>query len=132
MDANGRREELIPLKEHDSSQTSNIKEDAGPKTTPSTSTIVLRFILILFAVVSLTVVIFFGGFLAGRSAFCNADKNPPPISTPVWGGDVVVGGKAVPVMQWLDSEIQAENIRENLRLGMCIDALCIIKLYIAI
>ena len=34
---------------------------------------------------------------------------------PDWGADVVIGGKTIPVLQWLDSELKPANIRENLK-----------------
>ena len=66
---------------------------------------------------------FAGGLLAGKviygsssSASVNASCSNASSTLPNWGGNVTLnGGKTVPVTEWLDAELQPENIKENLR-----------------
>ena len=75
----------------------------------------------LFAIVVLLIGIgFMAGLLAGKRIYANSEDSSCTINssqkqTPDWGADVTGGGKAVPVVQWLDTELQPDNIRENLR-----------------
>jgi hypothetical protein len=66
---------------------------------------------------------FAGGLLAGKaiygsssSASVNASCGNASCTLPNWGGNVTLsGGKTVPVTEWLDAELQPDNIKENLR-----------------
>ena len=72
---------------------------------------------------------FAGGLLAGKAIY-GSSSSPSSQSVNVtsascinastdipadWGEIVTVGGKTVPITEWLDSELQPGNIRDNLR-----------------
>lgn len=79
----------------------------------------LKFIFAVAIILCVVVIVFLGGLFTGRSALCSSDSGVSSTSSdsPNWGADVTVDGKTVPVVQWLDTELKPENIRENLRLG---------------
>ena len=94
----------------------------------------------LIVVVVIAVCAFTGGVFAGRrhSSTCptpspspspspssstspSASPSPPPSPTQKgfeWGANVNVGGNSVPVVSWLDENLQAKNIEDNLRYGL--------------
>ena len=53
---------------------------------------------------------FLPGLLVGKVIYGSHEE-----SSSDWGADVSVGGKTVPVVEWLDTELQPSNIKENLR-----------------
>ena len=53
---------------------------------------------------------FVPGLLVGKVIYGNHEE-----SSSDWGADVSVGGKTVPVVEWLDTELQPSNIKDNLR-----------------
>lgn len=112
-------EEMVPLKD-DSDRTSS---NEAKKCVPAIDDL-LRFIFAVVITLCVLVVIFLGGLLTGRSAFCTSDDGASSSSSaaPNWGADVTVEGKTVPVVQWLDTELKPENIRENLRWGGIVHA----------
>ena len=118
MDARGqdqRREEMIPLKEESEYGVGGRRSPAGPA-----SRDICKFVCGLFLITLLVVALFGGGLFTGYGAICNRRLtckcgNPAAAK---WGDKVKgSGGTAVPLSQWLDYEIKAENIRENLRFG---------------
>ena len=116
MDSSGRPEEMIPLKEPADSDGKSIRN--GDLTVRT----VLKFIFAVVVLLFLILVIFLGGLLTGHSVFCSVDKCEPPSTSapPNWGASAIVDGETVSVTQWLDTELGAENIRQNLRLEYCI------------
>ena len=86
----------------------------------SKSRIVRTVILLLLSLLLLGVG--FGvGFLTGARVFHEKESvahNSDQRVTPDWGETVDVSGKAVSVLQWLDSELKPDNIKENLRYSL--------------
>ena len=79
---------------------------------------------VLLAGVVLLTVGFFIGVLAGCSVSpglfvsegdSSSGASGSQAQEPDWGDNVVIGGKTVPVLQWLDSELKPAKIRENLK-----------------
>ena len=79
---------------------------------------------VLLAGVLLLTAGFFMGLLAGCSinfgllvieGGSSSSASGKQAQDPNWGADVVIGGKTVPVWQWLDSELKPANIKDNLK-----------------
>ena len=75
------------------------------------------FGLTLLAIVLLLLGIgFMSGILVGKAVYgAGGADSSPANSSPDWGAGVTVGGKTVSVLEWLDAELNPDNIRENLR-----------------
>ena len=85
--------------------------------------------LTLLAIVLLLLGIgFMSGILVGKAVYGGEERSPANScsnrsnssnssqnAAPDWGADVTVGGKTVSVLEWLDTELNPDNIRENLR-----------------
>ena len=57
-------------------------------------------------------------FTSDESLCPTPSSSTPPSPTQKgfdWGANVNVGGKSVPVVDWLDENLQAKNIEDNLR-----------------
>ena len=113
MDANS-PEEMIPLKEREEPESASDRRLRDRERSANT-VIVCKFVLLLTIAAFLLGVIFLGGFLTGKTVF-SSTKHPAPLAQgPDWGAHVTVGDDRVPVVQWLDTELEPDNIRENLR-----------------
>lgn len=112
--SNQHSEEMVPLKTDSDGTSSNEARQCAPAIDG-----LLKFIFAAAIILCVASVIFLGGLLTGRSALCSSDNGVSSTSSapPNWGAEVTVDGKTVPVVQWLDTELKPENIRENLRLG---------------
>ena len=103
--------EKVPLKEPYEHVTFKWRRSRGKAVT--------ALLLLLLMGVLLVTIGFMAGLLAGRSDFGgdndSSSSSSPQSQTPDWGADVTIGGKTVPVLQWLDTELQPSNIKENLR-----------------
>ena len=102
-------EEEVPLKEPYEHATFKWRRSRGRAVT--------ALLLLLLMGVLLLAIGFMAGLLAGRSAFGGdtSSSSSSQSQTPDWGADVTIGSKTVPVLQWLDTELQPNNIKENLR-----------------
>ena len=69
-------------------------------------------ILIVVLAAALLAVFFVGGFVAGKKqARSSATPGTPEFN---WGADVKVDGKEMPVVDWLDENMAANNMKNNL------------------
>ena len=108
--------EMIPLTNEDAAG------DNGRKSSPASHDL-CKFLAGLVAITLVVAALFTAGLFTGYGALCN----PPACKCGAggdtvagkWGGEVVGedGRKTIPVTEWLDGEMKAENIRENLRFG---------------
>lgn len=107
-------EEKVPLKDESDETSIN----GARKCVPAIDSL-LKLIFAAAIILCVVVIAFLGGLFTGRSALCSShnDVSSTSSDSPNWGADVTVDGKTVPVVQWLDTELKPENIRENLRLG---------------
>ena len=117
MDARAERsEEMVPLQEE------SAYDGAGRTSSPSHN--VCKFVCGLFVITLLVTALFGGGLFTGYGAICDRHRTCKCTGgansvTAKWGGEVngTGSGTAVPVSKWLDDEMKAGNIRENLRFG---------------
>ena len=73
---------------------------------------------VLLIAITFVVVSFAAGLLIGMKALDGRDSStpsPPPVTSGFnWGASVKVGGTEMPVVDWLDENMDATNIKRNL------------------
>ena len=94
----------------DDSPKSRAHSARGSKRASTPFNVGVLLVAIAFMVVSFAV-----GLLIGMKALDSSSPSPPSVPSGFnWGASVKVGGKDVPVVDWLDESMSASNIKRNL------------------